>query len=80
MGDDGQFVNLKTGNNDSKGEDKKDVVVGIDVGKVTYADKDEVKRHDLNAIEKNINKEGNQDKNLNVRGSWNPFKKKATFK
>ena len=79
LGDQGQFVNLKTGKDGDKVDDEKEVVVGTNVGKVTYANKDDVQRHDLSAIEKNIGNKGNVQNKNTIRSSWNPFKKKTTF-
>ena len=78
LGDKGQFVNLKTGKDGDKVEDEKEIVVGTNVGKVTYAIKDDVKRHDLNAIEKNIGNKGSVQNKNSIRSSWNPFSKKNT--
>ena len=56
-GEKGEVINLKTGmsENIKKQEDKKDDQ-SKKVGKVTYAYKDDVTHHDLNKIEKNIQK------------------------
>ena len=68
IGEGGNVINLKTGASESvkKQEDKKDNEQSKKVGKVTYAYKDDVTHHDLNKIEKNIQKhreEMNKNKN-----------------
>ena len=57
-GEKGDFINLKTGQSGiaKKQEDKKESDQSKKVGKVTYAYKDDVTHHDLNKIEKNIQK------------------------
>ena len=55
IGEKGENINLKTGEvNGQKAEDKP-IEAYQNVGKVTYANKDDVKHHDLAKIEKNIN-------------------------
>ena len=71
LGEGGNKINLKTGAGSKKVEDSYNKV-----GKVTYAYKDDIKRHDLAKIEKNINqnKINNQEKNNNNKSTTNPFK------
>ena len=78
LGDQGQFVNLKTGKDGNK-EDEKEDEKDNDVGKVTYAYKDDVTRHDLNAIEKNVGNKGSYNNRKSVNTTWNPFNKLSNF-
>ena len=64
IGEKGDTINLKTGNEEKQKDEGKPVEAYKNVGKVTYADKDDVKHHDLAKIEKNINQHrANMNKN-----------------
>ena len=70
LGEGGNKINLKTGEGYKKAEESYNKV-----GKVTYAYKDDIKRHDLAKIEKNINQNRiNNEKNKNKNNTTNPFK------
>jgi hypothetical protein len=71
LGEGGNKINLKTGAGSKKVEESYNKV-----GKVTYAYKDDIKRHDLAKIEKNINQNriNNQERNKNNKTTTNPFK------
>ena len=67
VGENGDNINLKTGE-EGKKEDSKSVESYKNVGKITYANKDDVKHHDLAKIEKNINQHrDNMNKNNNKK-------------
>ena len=73
LGENGNAINLKTGNEENVKKEEKPIEAYNKVGKVTYAYKDDIKRHDLAKIEKNINQNRiNNSKNNNT--NTNPFK------
>ena len=66
IGENGNVINLKTGVSESiKQGDKKGEEQSKKVGKVTYAYKDDVLHHDLNKIEKNIQKHREEMNKIN---------------
>ena len=66
IGENGNVINLKTGESESiKQGDKKGEEQSKKVGKVTYAYKDDVLHHDLNKIEKNIQKHREEMNKIN---------------
>ena len=72
--DNGNMINLKTGQSETVKNEEKPIEAYNKVGKVTYAYKDDIKRHDLNKIEQNINQNKiNNNTNKNNNNS-NPFR------
>ena len=64
IGEGGENINLKTQGKEGNSKEEKPAPVYKNVGKVTYAKKDDVLHHDLAKIEKNINQNKvNQNKN-----------------
>ena len=64
LGENGNTINLKTGGSEKK-KDSKPAQSYNEVGKVTYAFKDDVTRHDLKKIKKNINQNNINNNKIN---------------